>query len=605
MEILIFLRIVSFLLTTNLIYPSGTPNTFKIMLAFIISTITVGFVPVETSVDINHTATFLTVIANETLTGIVLGYIANICFAVIRVGASMLDMQMGLSMISILDPNNKSSNTLIENIMYWFAMMIFFYIDGHHMLIETIVYTFEVVPVGDTILNYDLLYIIEVFIKAFEIGFKIALPILICLFISEFIMGLVSRSVPQLNVMIMGVPVKILLGLALFSLSLPIIADQIVELIGGIPDIYEGTLGSLPMFFMLSSDKTEEATSKKKSEARKKGNIPKSKEIPLAVTLVAVTMTIPALFGYAINELKKIVNYFLSVDFSMEITSDIVEKLLLNGMKSFLLLFLPIALLMMVLGIICNLAQVGILFTGEGLKVQFSKLNPINGFKNMFSPKNFVKLLKDIAIVTILGYVGFSFFKENYEKILKLGNLYTPTIVYTIRDLVYEALKKMCVPVVTIAAIDYMYQRYSHKKGLRMSKQEVKDEHKQVEGDPQIKSKIKQKQREIASRRMMQEVPNATVIINNPTHISVAIKYEGGRNQVPIVVAKGADNIALKIRGIAKANDIPMMENKPLARMIYKKVDINEEIPEDMYQAVAEILVAVHKIKNRYKNIKR
>lgn len=603
MEIFIFLRIVSFLSTTNLMYPSGTPATFKIILSLTISIITTGFIPNNSPIEINHISTFLIYAINETIIGIILGYIANICFSVIRIGGSMIDQQMGLSMVSIFDPNNQSQNTLIENIMYWFAIMIFFNIDGHHMLIKSIVYTFKMVPIGESILNYDILYIVKIFVEAFEIGFKIAIPILLCLLIAESIMGIISRSVPQLNVMIIGVPIKILLGLSLFSMALPIIANEIIQLINSIPDMYESTLGSLPIFFMLSSDKTEEATSKKKQQQRKEGNIAKSKEIPLAISLVAITMTLPVLFGYGINELKKLMNYFLSIDFYMELTTHSIEKLLFNGIKSFLFIFLPIGLMMLLVGVLCSLAQVGILFTGQGLKPKFSKLNPINGFKNMFSPKNFVTLIKDIIIVIILGYIGFSFYKENYENILKLGSIYTPMIIYTIRDLLYEILKKMCIAVVCIATLDYVYQKYSHKKGMRMSKQEVKDEYKQAEGDPQIKSKIKQKQREIATRRMMQEVPNATVIINNPTHISIAIKYEGGKNQVPVVIAKGADNIAFKMREIAKANNIPMIENKPLARMIYKKVELNEEIPEDMYQAVAEILVAVYKIKKKDKYI--
>lgn len=601
MEIFIFLRIVSFFASANLIYPSGSPTTFKIFLSLMISIIITGFIGYDSNIEINNTVIFYTYIINETVTGIILGTITNICFSMIRVIGSMIDHQMGLSMASILDPNSQSQSTLIENIVYWLAIMIFFNIDGHHMLIKSMIYTFEVIPIGKSILNYDIFYIVKIFIESFEIAFKFAVPVIFCLLIAEFIMGLISRSVPQLNIMVVGVPVKILLGLALFSMSLPIIVDAIVQLISAIPDMYESTISSAPIFYMLSSDKTEEATPKKKSEQRKKGNIPKSKEIPLAVTLVAITMTLPTLFIYGINELKRVLNYFLNIDFYMELTTNSIEKLMFNGIKSFLFIFLPIGLMILVLGVICNLAQVGILFTGEGLKPSFSKLNPINGFKNMFSPKNFVNLIKDIIIIIVLGNIGYSFYKDNYIELLKLGNVYTPTLIYTIRDLLYEILKKMCAPIVIIAALDYTYQKYSHKKGLRMSKQEIKEEHKQSEGDPQIKSRIKQKQKEIASRRMMQEVPNATVIINNPTHISVALKYEGGKNQVPIVVAKGADNVALKIRQIAKEYDIPMIENKPVARMIYKQVDLNEEIPENMYQAVAEILVAVYKIKNRYK----
>ena len=154
---------------------------------------------------------------------------------------------------------------------------------------------------------------------------------------------------------------------------------------------------------------------------------------------------------------------------------------------------------------------------------------------------------------------------------------------------------------VIVAVADYAYQKFSHKKSLMMTKQEVKEEYKQMEGDPHIKGKIKQKQRQMATQRMMQAVPSATVIVTNPTHISIAIRYEQGKDTTPVVVAKGADNVAFKIREIAKSHDIPIIENVPLARLIYKEVEIDQEIPEEMYKAVAEVLVAVYKIKNKYK----
>ncbi|MFR8619906.1 MAG: flagellar biosynthesis protein FlhB, partial [Romboutsia timonensis] len=155
--------------------------------------------------------------------------------------------------------------------------------------------------------------------------------------------------------------------------------------------------------------------------------------------------------------------------------------------------------------------------------------------------------------------------------------------------------------VAVVAALDYGYEKFSHKKGLKMTKQEVKEEYKQMEGDPHIKGKIKQKQRQMANQRMMQAVPSSTVILTNPTHISIAIRYEQGKDTTPIVVAKGVDEVAFRIREIAKSHDIPIIENVPLARLIYKEVDIDQEIPEEMYKAVAEVLVAVYKIQNKYK----
>ncbi|MBY2217216.1 fused FliR family export protein/FlhB family type III secretion system protein, partial [Clostridioides difficile] len=518
---------------------------------------------------------------------------------------SMMDQQMGLSMINMFDPNSMTQTTLINNLMNWTALMIFFSMDGHHVLIRGIRYSFELIPIGKSFIDNNIDYIINIFVQCFLTGFKIAIPIVLCLLMADFILGLISRSVPQLNVMIIGMPLKILVGIALFIISIPLIVNQISHLLSQIPKMYEGTFALAPMFFMGSTDKTEEATPKKKGEQRKKGNIAKSKELPIAMTLLAFTLLVPTLFSYVVNTLKSSLNYFLSLDFYMNINYSSIEKLVIAGLMDFFKIFLPIAIPFLVLGIVANLFQVGILFTGETLKPNLSKLNPISGFKNMFSMRSLSTLIKDTAIISILAYIGYTFFQDNYLDILKLGNIYLPTLMYTVKDLVYSILSKICVAMIVIAVADYVYQRYSHKKQLRMTKQEVKDEYKNSEGDPEIKAKIKQKQRQISSQRTMQAVPSATVIVTNPTHLSIAVRYEKGKDQAPVVVAKGADYLAFKIREIAKGNDIPIIENKPIARLLYKQVEIDQEIPEDMYQAFAEILVAVYKIKNRYKVPKR
>ena len=189
---------------------------------------------------------------------------------------------------------------------------------------------------------------------------------------------------------------------------------------------------------------------------------------------------------------------------------------------------------------------------------------------------------------------------KNFEGIIKSGDIYLPYLFNIVLDLIKSILTSITLAVAVVAALDYGYEKFSHKKGLKMTKHEVKEEYKQMEGDPHIKGKIKQKQRQMANQRMMQAVPSSTVILTNPTHISIAIRYEQGKDTTPIVVAKGVDEVAFRIREIAKSHDIPIIENVPLARLIYKEVDIDQEIPEEMYKAVAEVLVAVYKIKNKY-----
>lgn len=607
----IFIRVITFFSSLNILFPSGTPNTFKVCFSILMSIIISSGVNID--VNVLNTFDLIRLVAMETVNGLLLGYITNLCFNSLKIAGSLIDQQIGLSMSSIYDPNSKEQATLIENLMYWMGIIIFFSMNGHHKLIIGIQQSFHLIKIGENLIQNNFYYIIHVFVQCFTIGFKIAVPVILSLIFTDLIMGLISRSVPQLNVMIIGMPLKMLVGVVFFMIALPFVITEIHNLLNKIPDILDGTLsmvngdmmtslGPVGIVLSMGGDKTEEPTAKKKRDARKKGNIAKSKEVTTAITLVAMLIIIFTMSDYIILEIKNSMINLLSSNFSMDFDSGVMlnslgSKILLSFMK----IFLPIGFIIMIFGVIGNLIQSGMLFTGEGLKPQFSKLNPINGFKNMFSLKALGTLVKSVAIIGVLLYIGYSFMNKNFEGIMKSADIYLPYLLNTIIELIKSLLGRICLAVVLIAVVDYGYQRFTHNKELKMTKQEVKEEYKQMEGDPQVKGKIKQKQREISNRRMMQAVPSATVIVTNPTHISIAIKYEKGIDSTPRVVAKGADVVAFKIREVAKEHDIPIIENKPLARLIYKEVDIDKEIPEEMYQAVAEVLVAVYKIKNKYK----
>ncbi|MDQ0149917.1 flagellar biosynthesis protein FlhB [Eubacterium multiforme] len=349
------------------------------------------------------------------------------------------------------------------------------------------------------------------------------------------------------------------------------------------------------------SEKTEKATPKKKKDERKKGNVAKSKEAINALTLIGSVMSIFYMSNFAIGELKTLIASFLRLDFNTDFNKEIVKTLLNNGIVIFLKIFLPIGLIILCIGVIGNVMQTGLLFTKESIKPKFSKINPINGFKNMFSQRAFVSLLKNTLLLIILSYIGYSFVKNNYGEILRTGDIYFPNLIYVIFLIVKKLFYIAILIAVVIGILDFAYQFYSHNKKMKMSKQEIKDEFKQAEGDPQVKGQIKQKQREMANARMIQSTKDATVVVTNPTHLSIALRYDREIDSAPVVLAKGADVLAMNIRKIAKENDIPIIENKPFARFIYKEVEVNEEVPEEMYSAVAEVLVAVYKIKNRYK----
>lgn len=606
--IFVFIRILTFLGCINVIFPSGTPKVFKVMFSIFISFIISPFIQADIAV---HSLSQLIIYAlMETLTGLVFGFITNMCFNSLKIAGSLIDQQLGLSMANIYDPNTNTQNTLIETILYWLGVMIFFSMNGHHQLIAGIQNSFNLVKVGQLILSGNFDYVINVFVQCFIIGIKIAIPMILSLLIAELLIGFISKSVPQLNVMVVSMPLKLLMGIIFIMIALPFLINKMHHLFNQIPSILDGTLSMNSdaisnigtVGFMLSmSDKTEEPTPKKKKDARKQGNIAKSAEVNKAMTFIAILVVIYMMSGSIISELQGFIVNILSGDFSMTMNDNTIKILMFKVMMSFMKIVLPISLIIMVFGILGSLIQTGLFFSMESLKPKFSKLNPLTGLKNMFSMKAIVNLIKSMVVICIMIYLGYSFMSKNFEGIIKSGDIYLPYLFNIVLDLIKSILTSITLAVAVVAALDYGYEKFSHKKGLKMTKQEVKEEYKQMEGDPHIKGKIKQKQRQMANQRMMQAVPSSTVIVTNPTHISIAIRYEQGKDTTPIVVAKGADEVAFRIREIAKSHDIPIIENVPLARLIYKEVDIDQEIPEEMYKAVAEVLVAVYKIKNKYK----
>ncbi|WP_139904198.1 fused FliR family export protein/FlhB family type III secretion system protein [Clostridium thermarum] len=600
--LMIFLRMLTFCAAVPIFFPKGTPNIMKVFIAGVLSFVIVPSININNlnSVDSNLEIIFIAI--NEVLTGLMLGFITNIIFTVMKLAGQLMDTQIGLGMINMFDPNSNTNSTLIETLLYWVSFIVFLFIDGHHLLIKLIIQSFNSINIGNSLLTVGSAGVaINVIIEYFTIGLKIAIPIVLIILITDIVLGLISRAVPQLNLMIMGLPVKILVGFTALTLALPFIYKSMVIAFENLPDIFNNIFKAVPVVLIFASeDKTEEATPKKKSDARKKGQVAKSKEVSLALTLLASTLLLTLLSGYVGNGLMDTLKHFLSSDIA-ELDYSNLKKLAVTVLYRVAIIFLPVVIPIMAVGVVSNYIQTGFLFTTEPLKMQLSKLNPISGFKRMFSARSAVELLKQLVVVSIVGLVGYNFVKDNINDLLKIGYLSIYNIPREFGNLVISIFIKITMIMIVVAAIDYFYQLYQHKKDLKMTKQEVKEEFKQMEGDPQIKSKIKQKQREIASRRMMASVPDATVVITNPTHIAVALKYEEGGDGAPKVVAKGEDYIAIKIKEIAKENEVPIIENKPLARLIYSEVEIGGEIPVDMYQAVAEVLAVVYRMKKKKK----
>lgn len=345
-------------------------------------------------------------------------------------------------------------------------------------------------------------------------------------------------------------------------------------------------------------EKTEQATSKKLTETREKGQAAKSQELN---SLAVFTTGLLVLFftkDYVGQKLWSMSTYIFSSLDTLELSVNILSIYALKAMLFFLATVFPVLLGIAIIALAVGYAQVGFKITPKALQPKASKLNPVNGFKNSFlSSRPYVELLKTIAKLGIIGIFSYIILEDTVIESIGLVNFTVAEIVEYMLDNSVEFLWRVSLVYVVIAFIDFVYQKYKFKKDLKMTKQEVKEENKQTEGDPLVKSQIKGRQIEMARSRMLQEVPTADVVITNPTHFAVALKYDMNNSIAPKVVAKGQDLLAQKIKSIAKENNVPMHEDVQLARALYKSCEVGQEIPENLFKAVAQILAYIFKIK--------
>lgn len=353
--------------------------------------------------------------------------------------------------------------------------------------------------------------------------------------------------------------------------------------------------------FFADGQKTEKATPKRRRDAREKGQVLQSREISSALILLFVFLTLKVLGNHIYNQIASLFNLCmngLSMDFD---AGSINEILRLMGLVVLQLLKIvgPLFAVALVVGVGTSFAQVGSLFTIEPLKPKFSKLNPINGIKRIFSLRGLTELIKAVLKITAIGIVAWKSIEAEGNNIAKLMNLDLVSIVGYITSTAINVAIKICMCMVAIAVLDFGYQWWQYEKDLKMTKQEIKQEYKETEGNPETKQRIRSKQREVSARRMLSEVPKADVVITNPTHFAVAISYDSAKAPAPIVVAKGQDYLAQRIKEVAKENNVELVENKPLAQELYKNVEVGQQVPPELYQAVAEILAFVYNLKGK------
>ena len=345
-------------------------------------------------------------------------------------------------------------------------------------------------------------------------------------------------------------------------------------------------------------EKTEDPTPKRLADARKEGNVAKSMELSgFIVLFIAIIVTI-FYFKYIISYLAEFYRFYTSF-IGVEITKNLVIKIMLESILNLFLLLAPLLIAVFIAAILANVSQFGFLFTIDPLIPSFKKINPIKGLKKFFSLKTVVEGLKTTLKVAIAFMIGGWLFLEFLKEIPKLELMSFFEQLKWLEEKALFIIFSMLALFLVFAIIDFVYQKYSYIKSLRMSKQEIKDEHKQAEGNPEVKAKIRKLQIEMVKKRMMSGVPKADVVITNPTHYAVAIRYDKTKDKAPRVIAKGVDNLAIKIKEIAREHGILIVENPSLARELYRLVEIDELIPPKLYQAVAEVLAFVYRTKNR------
>ncbi|MGN0328261.1 MAG: flagellar biosynthesis protein FlhB [Lachnospira sp.] len=352
-------------------------------------------------------------------------------------------------------------------------------------------------------------------------------------------------------------------------------------------------------------EKTEPATNKKLDDVRKEGQVAKSKEIVTAVSLMALFIMLKVYVSTMgtsfINAFKEIYNYMgLFVETSMNgVTMNAATGILREFIMIVIKVVYPVFIVAVVIAILGNALQQRWMVTAKPMQPKLSKISPLSGFRRLFSTRQLMELLKSVAMIGIIGIIVYNTIKKQMNILLTFYDITLNAALAAIGNIVINLGIQISAFFLVVGFVDLVYQKIKFKNDNMMTKQEVKDEFKNTEGDPQVKGQIRRKMQEVSRRRMMQALPEADVVITNPTHFAVALKYEPNTGKAPIVIAKGADYLAFQIRDRAKEYNIQIVENKPLARILYHNIDIGMEIPPELYQAVAEILAAVMRTNNR------
>ena len=420
---LIFLRITSYFVAVEIFFPSGTPQVFKGVFSLILSLGIISGIDYSTINSIDNSYLLVFYAISEIMTGLILAYITNLVFQAVRLAGAWMDIHAGFSMISILDPTSHTTTSLLGNFSYFISLAFFFIVDGHHVVINMLVESMKIVPIGKTIVYQEtLMGVMQNMFSFFTLGVKIAIPLVLIIVITDVCLGLISRTVPAIPIMIFGMPIKNMLGLITYIVLLPLMLKLVGTAIYNLPNIFREIVNLVPAvplaLIFASDDKTEQATPKKAGDARSKGQIARSKDVSVAITMLICTVLINILWGTLTNGFKNLIIYFFKFPMLENFEQGTLSNMVITVALKVAELFLPFALPIMIGGIIASLLQTGFLITLEPLKPSFGKLNPLNGMKNMMSKRSIVDLSKNTVVITIVSILAYKYLTKNYQSIL-------------------------------------------------------------------------------------------------------------------------------------------------------------------------------------------
>lgn len=597
--LLIMIRVSSFIVVSPVFFPKGINNIFKIIFSFAFSLILFSIIAPDIKITVQNEVQYIFLIFSEVIIGILIGIFVNLLFQLFSGIGSILDSQGGFSSAQIFDPMTNNNSSVIEKFFYWISLSVFIILNGHHYFIRAFIFSYDKIKIGDLNFTSNLLdSFFNTTVIIFRSSFMIIVPIIIVLIFVDVILGIISRIIPKINIIVISFPFKIVVTVGLLIISVKIIFNKFLSLYVDFNDLIFRIFSFAPILFVFSDDKTEEPTPQKIKKTREEGNVAKSAFLISAISLVGIVVII-MMGGFILNEFKNILIRFLRDGVAYNYGPyDVVDIFKSVVFKSLMLIIVP-SIVFVVLAIISNIVQTGFLITPKSLKPSFRDLNPISNIKNIFSIKALFDLFRDSIVIAILCYISYKFILDNIEEFFRISNFRVKYSFSSIVPLFMSIFLKIFMIVGVIGIVDFAIEKFRYKKKLKMTKQEVKEEFKQMEGDPEVKAQIKQRAKQIIMQNMMSNVKDSSVIITNPTHISVALRYKQGKDSAPRLVAKGINHMAYRIKEIAQENNVPIVEDKYLARFIYKNVELEEEIPQEIYKAVADILTYIFKLNNK------